>query len=103
MQEIKQETINNKVGHMYTKEFRAQMVGVYKSGVYNSIKECAKAYGVLDRTLQYWVKKDKDLNNPAIIKDQTSELARLRKENATIKMENDILKKAAIYFANQAR
>lgn len=28
MQEIKQEAINNKVGSMYTKEFKAQVVGV---------------------------------------------------------------------------
>lgn len=103
MQEIKQEAINNKVGPMYTKEFKAQVVGIYKSGIYNNISECARAYGVLDRTLQYWIKKDRDNNSPTIAKDQLSELARLKKENATIKMENDILKEAAIYFANQAR
>ncbi len=32
-----------------------------------------------------------------------AELARLRRENATLKMERDILKKAAIYFAKDDR
>ena len=30
------------------------------------------------------------------------ELARVRKENATLKMENEILKKAAAYFARES-
>jgi transposase len=30
------------------------------------------------------------------------ELARVRKENATLKMENEILKKAAAYFAKES-
>ena len=30
------------------------------------------------------------------------ELARIKKENATLKMENEILKKAAAYFARES-
>jgi len=35
--------------------------------------------------------------------DQLSELARLKKENATLREERDILKKAAAYFARDLK
>ena len=38
---------------------------------------------------------------PASDKDQ--EIARLKRENAELKMERDILRKAAAYFAKESR
>jgi transposase len=37
-----------------------------------------------------------------ILTDTEMELAKLRKENAVLKMERDILKKAAAYFAKES-
>lgn len=36
------------------------------------------------------------------MKPETAELERLRKENAKLKMERDLLKKAAAYFARES-
>lgn len=35
--------------------------------------------------------------------DQSFDLAKLKRENAQLKMENEILKKAAVYFAKQMK
>ena len=63
----------------------------------------AEAYEVNENTLHGWLAKYNKRSEPAVISEQLAELAQLKKELARAKMENEILKKAAIYFANQAR
>lgn len=87
----------------YSQDFINQVVGVYKSGVYESIKDCANAYNVSVKSLYRWLKAVDVKSSPKAISEQQAELARLKKELARAKMENEILKKAAIYFANQAQ
>jgi transposase len=87
----------------FPKEFKEQVIGVYKSGVYDSIQACAKAYGVSNKTLYSWLRSYEQHSTPAATSAQQTEIANLKKELAKAKMEVDILKKAAIYFANQAR
>jgi transposase len=97
------EAITTKRKSSYPQEFRDQVVGVYKSGVYASVDECAAAYSISNKTLYGWLHKYNQSTSPKAISEQQSELARVKKELARAKMENEILKKAAIYFANQAR
>ena len=99
---IKAETVSAQPKKPYTKEYKAQVVGVYKSGVYDSVMSCATAYGVTDKTLYNWLKQHNKQTSPDAITQQQSEIASLKKELTKAKMENDILKKAAIYFASQA-
>ena len=99
---IKVETTSTQPKKPYTKEYKAQVVGVYKSGVYDSVMSCATAYGVTDKTLYNWLKQHNKQASPDSITQQQSEIASLKKELTKAKMENDILKKAAIYFASQA-
>lgn len=79
----------------FTQEYKDQAVSlVLDSG--RSIAEVAKSIGVHEMTLGKWVKKaresgrvpDKDLSEP-----ERAELERLRKENATLRMERDFAKK----------
>lgn len=42
---------NNKSKKSYPQDYRNQVVAVYKSGLYNSIEECAVAYGISGKTL----------------------------------------------------
>ena len=84
-------------------EFRNQVIGVYKSGVYDSIPACAEAYGLSSKTLYRWLDEHQKSTTPSAISEHQVENANLKKELARAKMENEILKKAAIYFANQAR
>jgi transposase len=87
----------------YSQDFKDQIIGVYKSGVYETIKDCAAAYGISSKTLSGWLIKYNKKISPVAISEQQAELAKLKKELSRAKMENEILKKAAIYFANQAR
>lgn len=98
------ESVNNVNGRKnYPAEFKDQVIAVYKSGIYPSVAKCAEAYGVNENTLHGWLAKYNKRSEPAVISEQQAELAQLKKELARAKMENEILKKAAIYFANQAR
>ncbi len=94
---------NKKSIKQYTQDFKAQVIAVYKSGIYDSAIACAKAYGISDKTLYGWLKQHSRNTTPSATLEQQAEMAKLKKELARAKMENDILKKAAIYFANQAR
>lgn len=84
-------------------EFRNQVIGVCKSGVYASIPACAEAYGLSSKTLYRWLGEHHKSIAPSALSEQQAENANLKKELARARMENEILKKAAIYFANQAR
>jgi transposase len=87
----------------YEAEFIQQVVGVYHSGVYSTIEECALAYGVHKKTLHGWLERHRKNTSPDSVLQQQSEISRLKKELAQAKMELEILKKASIYFANLAR
>ena len=98
--ELSSNQIKNKT---YPKDFKDQIIGIYKSGVYETIKDCAAAYNISNKTLSGWLCTYNKKTSPSAISDQEIENARLKKELANAKMENEILKKATIYFASQAR
>jgi len=69
-----------------------------------SITEAAHRLSIPKSTLDYWVKKSKagkpidSLTRHKPVNNETMELTRLKRELAEVKMERDILKKAAAYF-----
>ena len=67
------------------------------------ISQTAKDLGVNVNTLHSWVKTyyPKDVTREAANGNLEEEVKRLRKENARLRQERDILKKAAAYFANE--
>ena len=67
------------------------------------ISQTAKDLGVNVNTLHSWVKTyyPKDVTREAANGNSEEEVKRLRKENARLRQERDILKKAAAYFANE--
>lgn len=84
----------------YTKEFKKQVIDVWHSGAYSTIAECARSYQVPENTLYTWLYNAR--KSPVEV-EANAEVNRLKKELYRAKMENEILKKAAIYFANHAR
>lgn len=92
---------NHKNRTQYTEEYRNQVLEVYNSGVYPSATECAKAYGIKESTLYQWISRAKQPQSEK--SEQEKEIQRLNKELSRAKQELEILKKAAIYFANQAK
>jgi transposase len=84
----------------YDTEFKQQVLDVCRSGAYTTIAECAKNYGINENTLHGWLRVSS--KSPEHV-ENNSEIMNLKKELAKAKMELEILKKAAIYFANHAK
>jgi transposase len=87
----------------YTAQFKEQAVSMVNSG--KSVSEVARALGLVEQTLRNWVKlaaHGKLHQGVKEITPEQMELSRLRAENARLKLENEILKKATAYFAKDA-
>jgi transposase len=88
----------------YTAEFRELAVKRVKSG--QTVGAVAKELGLIEQTLRNWVKAfdEGKLNGPGSkqVTPEQMELSRVRAENIRLKRENEILKKAAAYFARDA-
>ncbi len=93
-------------GKVYTIEFKQSAIEYAKRGEL-TINEVANNLGVNSKTLHNWLRKDRlksgTTTDSNITKQESveEELKRLRKENARLKMERDILKKATAYFAKE--
>jgi transposase len=90
---------------MYTLEFKLEAVRLVKGGQAASVT--AKVLGMPKQTLDNWVRLSekgqlKGAGDKPVSPEQM-ELARLRAENARLRMERDILGKATAYFAKQAQ
>ncbi|KZY04085.1 transposase [Sulfitobacter sp. HI0040] len=89
-------------GKRPTPEFRREAVRLaLTSG--RTRGEIADDLGIGLSTLTRWVRQDRDAEEP--VEDQPdlrAELKRLRRENAVLKQERDIFKKAAAFFAKDA-
>ena len=94
-------TSGRKPRNTYDVDFKRQVLDVWYSGTYTTIIECAKSYGINDNTLNTWLHLDK--KSPPVSSSINLEMISLKKELTKARMELDILKKAAIYFANHAK
>jgi len=86
----------------YTHEFKISAVKLVNSQGY-SIPEAARSLGVDPSNVRGWIAK---FSAEAGLAPQgegavAAELHRLRKENARLMMEREILKKAAAFFAKE--
>ena len=88
-------------GNKTTPEFRREAVRLaLTSG--RTRKEVADDLGIGLSTLTRWVGRLRHVDEPDEVRaDLNEELKRLRKENARLKQERDILKKAAAFFAKE--
>ena len=88
----------------YTAAFKEQAVKRVAEG--GSIGRVATDLGLVEQTLRNWVKAAKagklNTTGAKAITPEQMELSRLRAENARLKLECTILKKATAYFAKDA-
>lgn len=86
----------------YTREFKLSAVKLVNEQGY-SHPEAAKSLGVDAASIREWVRKYSSQEGLGPVGDGAlaAELRRLRKENARLQMERDILKKAAAFFAKE--
>ncbi len=86
----------------FTREFKLSAVQLVNQQGY-SVVEAAKSLGVDANSVRYWVEKlgGEAGNQPVGEGAMAAENRRLRKENARLLVERDILKKAAAFFARE--
>ena len=86
----------------YTDEFKKQIVELINNG--KSPTEIVKEYNIARSTVNKWI-KDYSTSGSFKAKDnrteEEKELIKLRKENQRLKMENDILKQAALLLGKR--
>lgn len=92
----------------HSREFKLEAIRMMRDGE-RPVAEIARELGLKRELLYRWRdeydrKSDKAFRGSGRPKsDDESELSRLRRENAELKEERDILKKAAAYFAKDLK
>jgi transposase len=88
----------------FTDEFKAGAVRlVLEEG--KTIAQVARDLDLTASALAGWVKRaraDRDGGKSGLTSDERAELAKLRKENRELKMERELLKKWAAFFAKES-
>ena len=87
----------------YPEEFRREAIRLAQLGD-KPQRKLAKDLGISDVTLRHWLKEEKAARGErpgGLSQDEREELARLRDENAKLRMEREILRKAAVFFARE--
>ena len=87
----------------YTKDFKIQVCKLILNKN-KPVPQLAKAVNVPSHTIYRWIKEYKDYGEDAFVgcgylRSPEAKLKQLQKTNEKLMMENDILKKAAAYFA----
>lgn len=90
------------MGRKFDEEFRREAVKLVLEGGVPAARASADL-GVSQTTLSKWLAAARGSQDHAISESEREELKRLRKENAQLKMERDILKKATAYFAKNSQ
>jgi transposase len=83
----------------YTDEFKTMIAELVLSG--QSVKDVAREYSLSETAVRNWSKKKALINVAEGDTTNLEEINRMRKENARLKEENDILKKAMAIFAKK--
>ena len=84
----------------YPPEFRREAIQMVRAG--RTPRELAKSLGVSEQTLRNWRRQaeaDRSERTDVPSSTELEELRALRKENARLKQERDLLKRAAAFFA----
>ena len=87
----------------YPKAFKEEAVSLVTDQGY-SVTEAARSLGVRANQLYDWKARIEAAKQDGVLSDdERSELKRLRKENKTLRIEKDILKKASAFFAKEMK
>jgi len=90
----------------FSREFKLEAVRLVKErGV--SVAQASRDLEVHENVLRKWMREaaadpQQAFPGQGVMKPEQAELDRLRKENTKLRMERDLLKKAAVYFARES-
>ena len=86
----------------FDREFREGAVRIVRE-TGKPIAQVARELGVNDGTLGNWVARDRRRGGDGrLSEDERAELARLRRENAELAMERDVLKRSVALWVKDA-
>src|SRR5439155_1674151 len=87
------------MGRPYPPEFRRQMVELVRSG--RTADDLQREFRVSRESIRLWVAQAEreESDREALKPDERAEFERLRRENRQLRLERDILSKAAAWFA----
>jgi transposase len=86
----------------YPEEYRRKIIELVRAG--RNSYELAKEFEPTAVTISNWVKQadlDEGRRSDGLTTDERNELARLRRENKRLRLEREILAKAAAWFAQE--
>ncbi len=87
----------------YPPEFRRQMVELVRAG--RTPEELAREFEPSPESIRNWVQqaaRDEGAGDGGLTTEERQELTRLRRENKQLRVEREILSKAATWFAREA-
>ena len=87
---------------VYPPEFRQKILELIRSG--RSGNAVAEQFNVSRQTVSNWLKQDAldaGRRTDGLTSDERAELTQLRRENKRLKIEQEILSKAAAWFARE--
>lgn len=92
----------SKYGRRYAVEFKDQMIALVRSG--RSPEDLAEEFPPTAKTIRKWARQadlDDGRRTDGLTTVEREELHRLRKENKRLRVEREILGKAAAWFARE--
>ena len=101
-----EDSMNTKTRRQYTEEFKTEAVRLVRDSA-RPVAQVARDLGIADHLLYRWRAEQHQAEHQGhtrqSLRAEQDELARLRRENATLKQERDFLKRAAAFFAKESR
>ncbi len=87
----------------YTAEFKKDAAAMVIDED-RTIVDVARSLGLVEQTLGNWVRQERidRGDKPGTTSEEHAELVRLRRENAQLKMERDLLKRATAFWVKES-
>ncbi len=87
----------------FSDEFKRDAVGIVRSSD-KSIAEVARELGIYDSSLGNWVKQDQVNRGEreGLSSDERARLGELERENARLRMERELLKRAVAFWVRES-
>ena len=100
---MEQEQRPSRTRRKFSDEFKRDAVEIVRSSD-KPIAEVARELGIYDSTLGNWVKQD-EINRgerEGLTSDERARLGELERENARLRMERELLKRAVAFWVRES-